>query len=140
MGKDKRTGWVADLKVGDTVIIATSNYNPSKSKTNTTYNFKKVVQKITPTGIMTIANNDGSIPYRVSPEGVISNSAFIKKFIVEMTKENLAKMVKDQTSLRSLKEIKSFNDWDEMDNTALNTIASVISGWKKEQKTLKGND
>lgn len=93
MEKDKRTGWLKELKVGDEVFLIQQGRGVWGSHTTISQ-----VQKITPTGKI---NVDG---VQFSPDGSYygsSNSLWLKELTPESKEEYLAER-KRQTLARSI--------------------------------------
>lgn len=106
--KDKRVGWLRDLKVGDKVFIVRSNGALGRGKT------LAVVEKITPTGRLNVKGQQfppsGSIyeNYRSAKLEQATEQA-IQEHVSNIEKQKLIKEITDKVNSGILNRMTSIN-------------------------------
>jgi hypothetical protein len=107
--KDKRIGWLRDLKEGDKVIISSDYITKIKS-----------INKITPTGKIKIDN------YSYDSDGrEINGSMWHRKYLTQWTQEKedeIIKQIKFQKICNKLSEVK----WEKMEFDLVKKIYSIL--------------
>lgn len=96
--KDKRTGWLRDVKVGDKVAVV-KVYDDMKGGV-----YK--VEKITPTGIITVTNGS-----RFKPTGgdMVTGYARDHYKLAEPTEERVQAIRNENRRLRLARKLRDFN-------------------------------
>ena len=114
MSKDKRQGWLAELKVGDSVIVETYNYDLTSS-------FISQVDRITPTGRIKVDGRSFNSKGRVIAKNSSIAAALVKLdikdlevYLAKNRKYLLISQIKNSDlsniSLSNLEKIKSLID------------------------------
>lgn len=107
--KDKRQGWLRELKVGDKVIVVT-DYNKSV----------KIVDKITPTGRIKIGNTT------FDHNGYEIGSGWRRDILREWTQEGENELNKQEKRVKMYQYLRNY-DWKKCQYDLLESIYNQIN-------------
>ncbi|GGA99783.1 hypothetical protein ERX37_07900 [Macrococcus hajekii] len=112
MTQDKRTGWLAELKVGDRVIIHESQYGAITNRIGR-------IQKITPAGKIDVLNR------RFDEEGRQRNGYGYWGGLIQYSEEKVAEINAEEKRKKLMRILRDF-DWTTTPLKDLEEIAKKV--------------